>query len=170
MRYADPRDPIGISVYWLRTWPRRYGFALLVVTAATLVRYGLGVMLGLLPPFVLLFPAAIIMVALLAGFWPAIFATLASTASIAFIFAGPLNLFGESRPRYIFGLIFFAGIGGTISYLAERYRRHEGRLREFESAVEGLEEMIVVVDRDYRYVIANRAFLAYRGMKREEII
>ena len=27
--------------------------------------------------------------------------------------------------------------------------------------VEGLEEMIVVIDREYRYVIANRAFLKY---------
>jgi len=29
---------------------------------------------------------------------------------------------------------------------------------EYERVVEGLEEMIVVVDRDYRYVIANRSF------------
>jgi len=33
-----------------------------------------------------------------------------------------------------------------------------------------LEEMIVVVDRNYRYLIANRAFLNYRGMKREDLI
>ena len=30
--------------------------------------------------------------------------------------------------------------------------------------------MIVVIDRDYRYLIANDAFLRYRGMKREEVI
>ena len=30
--------------------------------------------------------------------------------------------------------------------------------------------MIVVVDRDYRYVIANRAFLNYRGMEKEDLI
>src|SRR5205085_2373312 len=50
------------------------------------------------------------------------------------------------------------------------YRRHDARLREFERVVENLEEMIVVVDRDYRYLIANRAFLSYRGMKKEEVI
>ena len=30
--------------------------------------------------------------------------------------------------------------------------------------------MIVVVDRDYRYLIANEAFLKFHGMKREELI
>jgi formate hydrogenlyase transcriptional activator len=44
------------------------------------------------------------------------------------------------------------------------------RLREYERVVEGLEEMIVVVDRDYRYVIANQAFLKYRDMKKEEVV
>ncbi len=44
------------------------------------------------------------------------------------------------------------------------------RLREYEKVVEGLEEMIVVVDRNYRYLIANRAFLKYRDMEREEVV
>jgi PAS domain S-box-containing protein len=50
-------------------------------------------------------------------------------------------------------------------------RQHaEGRLREYERVVEGLEEMIMVVDREYRYVIANRAFLKYRDMDREQVL
>ena len=47
-------------------------------------------------------------------------------------------------------------------------KRAEARLREYEKAVEGLEEMIVVVDRNYRYVLANRAFLKYRGLEKEQ--
>lgn len=46
----------------------------------------------------------------------------------------------------------------------------QDRLREYEKAVEGLEEMIAVVDRNYRYVLANRAFLRYRNMEREQLI
>jgi PAS domain S-box-containing protein len=46
----------------------------------------------------------------------------------------------------------------------------EDRLREYERVVEGLEETIMVVDRDYRYVIANRAFLNYRGLRKEQVI
>jgi formate hydrogenlyase transcriptional activator len=44
------------------------------------------------------------------------------------------------------------------------------RLKEYERAVEGLEEMMVVIDRDYRYVIANRAALNHRGLKKEELV
>jgi PAS domain S-box-containing protein len=46
----------------------------------------------------------------------------------------------------------------------------EARLLEYESVVESLEEIIVVVDRDYRYVIANREFLKRRGVKREQLL
>jgi two-component system cell cycle sensor histidine kinase/response regulator CckA len=48
--------------------------------------------------------------------------------------------------------------------------RSEKSLREYERVVEGLVDMIVVVDRDYRYIIANRSFLTYRDMKREQVI
>jgi PAS domain S-box-containing protein len=49
-------------------------------------------------------------------------------------------------------------------------KQAETRLREYEKVVEGLEEMIVVVDREYRYVLANRSFLTYRGLEREDLI
>jgi PAS domain S-box-containing protein len=49
-------------------------------------------------------------------------------------------------------------------------KRAEDRLREYEKVVEGLEEMIVVVDRDYRYVLANRAFLSRHGLERKELL
>jgi PAS domain S-box-containing protein len=49
-------------------------------------------------------------------------------------------------------------------------KRAEERLLEYEKVVEGLEEMIVVVDRDFRYLLANRAFLNYRGLEREQLI
>ena len=56
-----------------------------------------------------------------------------------------------------------------VQDISER-RRVEERLREYERVVEGLEEMIVAVDRDYRYVIANRAFLNHRGMVKEQVL
>ncbi len=52
--------------------------------------------------------------------------------------------------------------------LTER-KQSEERLGEYERVVEGVEDMLVVVDRQYRYVIANRAYLNYREVKREEI-
>jgi PAS domain S-box-containing protein len=49
-------------------------------------------------------------------------------------------------------------------------KRAEGRLQEYEKVVEGLEEMIVVVDREYRYLLANQAYLDYRGVTREDVV
>jgi PAS domain S-box-containing protein len=46
----------------------------------------------------------------------------------------------------------------------------ENKLREYERAVEGSEEMIVVVDREYRYLIANRQFLKRYRKTREQVI
>jgi PAS domain S-box-containing protein len=53
--------------------------------------------------------------------------------------------------------------------ITERKIRTE-RLQEYEKVVENLDEMIVVVNRDHRYVLANRAFLDYRRMTKEQLI
>ena len=53
--------------------------------------------------------------------------------------------------------------------ITERKKR-EQRLREFERVVEGVEEAIAVVDREYRYIIANQAYLRYRGMTKEQVL
>ena len=46
----------------------------------------------------------------------------------------------------------------------------EENLRAYEQVFEGLEEMIVVVDTKYRYVVANRTFLNYRNLTREALV
>ena len=49
-------------------------------------------------------------------------------------------------------------------------RLAEDKLREYEKVVEGSEEMIAVVDREYRYLIANRKFLRLRNMTKEQVV
>lgn len=44
------------------------------------------------------------------------------------------------------------------------------KLREYEKVVEGLEEMITVVDRDYRYLLANAAFLRHHELSRAQVV
>ena len=46
----------------------------------------------------------------------------------------------------------------------------EDRLREYEEAVEGAEEMIGVIDRRYRYLLANRQYLKMRNLTREQVV
>lgn len=46
----------------------------------------------------------------------------------------------------------------------------ENKLQEYEEAIERTEEMIVVVDRDYRYVSANRTYLRNRNLTSDQVI
>ncbi len=58
----------------------------------------------------------------------------------------------------------------SISRDITERKRAEERLREFERVVEHLEEMIVVVDREHRYVLANQALFRHRGMTKEQVV
>jgi PAS domain S-box-containing protein len=169
MSFADRREAIVASAYWLRTWPLWYGFALIAVVAATLLRYGLDVALGFTQPFILFYPT-IMLIALLGGFGPGLFATLFSAVLAAYLFLEPLNSFPVRNSRDIVGLALFVVMGVGISGMGALFRRRGKKLQEFEGAIENLEEMITVVDRDYRYVMVNRAFFEYRGMKRSDLI
>src|SRR5450432_2003913 len=169
MSFADRREAIGASLYWLRTQPRRYGFAGAAVAAATLVGYGLGISIGFNPPFILFCPT-IFFIALLCGFWPALFATLLSTVLSGYLFLETLNSFAHVNARERVGLVTFVAVSAALGGLGDLLRRYLRKVQEFEKAMDGLEEMIAVVDRDYRYVIANRSFLSYRGIKQEDLI
>jgi PAS domain S-box-containing protein len=46
----------------------------------------------------------------------------------------------------------------------------EDKLREYEKAVEGAEDMIGVVDRQYHFLLANRQYLKMRNMAREQVV
>ena len=65
--------------------------------------------------------------------------------------------------------MFDGRVLGILRDVTER-KQSEEQLREYARVVEGLEEMILVVDRQYRYVIANRAFLNFRGMSAQQVV
>jgi PAS domain S-box-containing protein len=58
---------------------------------------------------------------------------------------------------------------GMVLDITER-KLVEAKLQEYERAVEGAEEMIMVVDREYRYLVANNKFLKMRNMTREQVL
>ena len=169
MSSADRGEPVGAWIYRLQTWPRRYGIALVAVTAAAVIWYGLTNIVGVIPPVILFYPT-IMLVALLGGFGPGVFATALSEAIATFALAGPLSSFVVQNRQVIVARALFGVFGIAISGLGDWFRWHTKRLEEFERAVEGLEEMIVVVDRDYRFVLANRAFAHYRDMEKSDLI
>src|SRR5271154_2732186 len=169
MSFADRREAIGTSVYWLSSQGRRYGFALVTVALATALRYLLGPFLGPNAPFLLFYPA-VMLVAWMAGLWPGVFAVIVSAVSAIYLFFGQTGTAAFGLPHNATGLMLFAAAGVGISGLAHVYRLRAQRLREFERAAGGVEEGIIILDRRYRYVVANRVFLAHRGMSRKQLI
>ncbi len=82
---------------------------------------------------------------------------------------------GEFRWVLDIGVPRFNQDGSFVGYIGigvdvTDRKQTEERLREYERVIQSLEERIVVVDREYRYVIANRAFLQYRGLEREQVV
>ena len=63
----------------------------------------------------------------------------------------------------------FSGYIGIGVDVTER-KLVENRLREYERAVEAAEEMIAVLDREYRILIANRRFATMRNMQPEQVV
>ena len=169
MSSADQGTPYERFVNGLRTRPQCYGWALLAIVAAGLLRYGLDVAFGFAQPYVIFYPT-IMLISLLGGLEPSLLATAASATFSWYYLLEPRNSFGVANRRDLVGLLLFTGMGVIMSVAGDLFRRRAQRMRGFEKAVEGLEEMIVVMDRDYRYRIANQAFLNYRGMRKEDVI
>jgi PAS domain S-box-containing protein len=63
----------------------------------------------------------------------------------------------------------FAGYTGSAIDVTD-HKSAQDRLQEYERAVEGVEEMISVVDREYRYVIANDKYLKMRNMTKGQVV
>ncbi len=60
-------------------------------------------------------------------------------------------------------------IAGLAEDITERKEAEEA-LREYQKVVEGSQDMIAVVDRRYRYRLANETYLKYRDTRKEDFI
>lgn len=169
MSFADRRKPRPLVARLLarRSW--RFLIALAGIVIAALIPYPIGTSFGFAESFVLFTPI-ILLVGMFDGFWLGIFFTLLSTLVAGYLFLEPRHAIAIPDMQGMVGVLPFVVLGIGMSFLGDLLRRRTRRLEEFEKAMQGLQEMIVVIDRDYRYLIANDAFLEYRGMKREEVI
>lgn len=61
-----------------------------------------------------------------------------------------------------------AHLSGTIQDITERYQA-EQHLRQYEKLIEGSQDLVCVIDHEYRYVMANQAYADLFGLDRSEI-
>jgi PAS domain S-box-containing protein len=76
----------------------------------------------------------------------------------------------RSRGRFQYAATGEAQRSLGISLDITERKMAEERLREYEEAVEGAEDIIGVVDREYRLILANRQYLKMRNMTREQVV
>ena len=100
----------------------RYTFALAMVALSMLVRQWLVSTFGPMPPFIIFYPA-ILLVATTAGGGPGIAATLLSVLVADYWYFPPIGQFGINSPNDAIALGIFGGTSMFLSLLAERLRR-----------------------------------------------
>jgi PAS domain S-box-containing protein len=157
----------------------RYGYACAAVVAALLFRQALVRYLGVeLPPFLLFYPT-ILVLALLAGLWPGVLATVLSALLIRYwIFSEPGHLAAAGVGADAIVLAIFFVMGVLVCVVAERYRQvllhDERRFRSiFENMAEGMSYCKMLLDDegravDFVYLEVNHAFNVMTGLKNVE--
>ena len=164
MSVADRRETIATLVHWVHTWPGTYGFALVAVMAAAVMRYGINVALGFSQPFILFYPT-IILVALLGGFGPSLFATFLSAAIAEYFFLQPRNSLAPKNSRDVVALLLFGFVGIAVSGMGELFRQRTRKLHGSEKMGKRVEDTLRKSEQRYRLLFEkNVAGVAVASM------
>jgi len=149
MSSADRRGSIGTSAPWLRSQSRRYGLAVLAVAGATALQLGLRSLGPFHVAFILFYPT-VVLVAMRAGLWPGMVATLLATVSGAYFFLEPANSFVIRTPEDLVGPTLFAIIGVFLTLLTCSGKQVEQALRvsedRYRDLVEHSEDLVCTHD------------------------
>lgn len=147
----------------------RYLGTLAAVTVTGVVGFGLKVLLGFTEPFILFAPVVLV-VALLYGPRLGLFSGAVSLLLGWYFLPESNHSFAPTHMHDLVPVLLFALLAAGTSFAGDLFRKRKQRLQELEKAMYGLDEMITVIDRNYRYLTANELFLNYRGMKKQELI
>jgi len=139
-----------------------YGFTVSAVAAAFLLRVGLTAYSGPdLPTYITFYPA-VMLVAIVAGFWPGVVATVLVALGTDYWLLPPTGSFGIENFTEVLGLVFFSGMGVFMSVVAEFYRRARDRaeesglqLRRTNEALRHLSSKLLAAHEDERKRIAG---------------
>ena len=111
-----------------RSLALRYGLALVAVVAAVLLRWLFWPVLGVELPFLFLWPAVMVS-AWVGGFGPGLTTTLVGAVVVSFSAAPPRFEFGVEHGTDRAGMVVFALLGGTVSFVFARLAEAGRRVR-----------------------------------------
>ena len=167
----------------LRRRASRYAIAVGAVALGTLLRYGMNVWVGPLPTYITFYPA-VMLAALLGGFWPGIVATVLVDVVTDYWLIPPVS-FGITGFPDAVGLGLFSFMGVFMSTVAEFYLRarvkaaaydKEAALREISRDKEFLASILERASQpfgvgypDGRLGLINNAFEKLTGYTKDEL-
>jgi signal transduction histidine kinase/CheY-like chemotaxis protein len=111
----------------------RYALAAVTIAASFLLRYALVQGLGLEMPLFITFYPAVILVAILAGFWPGLLATALIVVGTDYLILAPVGHFAIARTSDVVALVFFAAMGVFMSLVAEHDRRGQRLIADYKA-------------------------------------
>jgi len=160
----------------------RYIVAAAAVSAALGIRLAFDEVLSRHSPY-LVFVLAIIVAARFGGRGPALLATALSVLTTWYFVVEPRRSFAIADPGAVWGMVWFAVVGGLVSLLVGRLRkslqdsvRREEFIRHlFESMEEGFALLETVHDAagkpcDFRYLAVNPSFGRLMGLEVETVV
>jgi len=161
----------GVGVPRIGSRALRIGNTIGLVAAAFLLRQILVHYFGIaLPPFITFYPA-IMIVALLSGFWPGLLATTLSALLADYWILAPIGKWTIAGTSDAVSLALFLGTGALLCGVADRFRRNHVRLAVFEQEqgslrlfIEHAPVALAMFDGQMRYLYASRRWLVDYGL------
>jgi PAS domain S-box-containing protein len=158
---------------------RRYGFAVVAVILASLLRAAIARALGEGTPFILFYPT-VVLAAWFGGFWPGLLSTVCAGFIAWYFFIPPYYSFALSEPTAPAQLIVFLLSGTLISSLAESLHRarrisqqREASEREererFRVTFDSIGDAVIATDAQGRVNFMNRVAEFLTGWSRNEV-
>jgi PAS domain S-box-containing protein len=163
--------------HWMRNWPLRYAMTVMLVVVAALLRHMPSRFVPEHLTYATFYPAIMIS-AIVGGFWPGLLATLASAACADYYFLEPFGEFGLKNASDVMGIFLFLVVGIGISGLAgmvERTRRRAAEAvrrseRRLQLQLETMPVGCIVWDRKFRVESWNPAAKMIFGFSDREIL
>jgi hypothetical protein len=158
----------------LRSPSRRYGFALLSVVMATLMRLALNPVLGdTRVPFTF-YLLAVMVTAWACGLWPALLSVLLGALTATYLFIPPNYSLSISRSEDITSLVVFVGLGSAIGLFIEALHRAQARTEavalalsesreQFSTTLRSIGDAVIATDAEGIVVFMNPVAQALTG-------